>query len=157
MQRKRRRCGISPREYDAKRDLLELHALLDSGMRPAEIAKEMGKDPAWVSRKMKELRENATLAFRKPCEGELITQALTRFETLYHQAFRAAMKNQGVAKVGLFRVACAIMRQFSDYQIRVGLVEERRRCAPIDMEADAVIQLYAEHRKQEQEEAAMGL
>jgi len=146
---------MSNREYETRRDLLELHTLLDSGMRPVDIAREMGKDPAWVSRSTRRLRQDPTLAFRTPQEGEVIVQTEARMELLYQQTFREAMSCTGQARVAAIRVAGSMLRQLTDYRVRVGLLEERKRCTFMEAES-AIIRVARALDEQKQEMAAMG-
>jgi len=146
---------MNNRAYETRRDLLELHTLLDSGMRPVDIAREMGKDPAWVSRSTRRLRQDPTLAFRTPQEGEVIVQTEARLELLYQQAFRAAMSCTGQARIAAVRVAGSMLRQLTDYRVRVGLLEERKRCTFIETE-DAIIRVAQALYAQKDEMAALG-
>lgn len=146
---------MSNREYEARRDLLELHALLDSGMRPVDIAREMRKDPAWVSRSTRRLREDDALTIPRPEARELIDQTETRLNLLYQQAFRAAMNASGPTQIAGFRNAGALLRQLTDFRLRVGSMDrDRSKLFDLDNEG-GVIRISRLHQLQRQEETAL--
>lgn len=138
----RRRCGLSIREADSRRDLLELHTLLDGGLRQAEVARVMGKDPAWVSRSIRRLRESPEIAFRKPCEAELVARHHEQLEALYALAMRTVTADPDKVNIYAIRIAGHLRRQILDFEIRVGMVETRTRT---DMNAFSSDQLEMIH------------
>lgn len=150
---KRQRCGISQREYETREDMLELRALVDSGLRPAQIAREMGKDPAWVSRSIPRLRSDPALAFRAPVEGAIIVQVLERYETIYRQAIRGAAECDGSAKAGLLKVAATVLKQNVDYLFRIGMLEHYSRPASWDTAYDCIRAVRPEAKQLGIEEA----
>lgn len=144
---KQQRFGITQREYQAREDLLELHALLDSGLKPAQIARIMGKDPAWVSRSTRRLREDPALAFRSPVEGEIILQSLMRQETIYRQAMRGASECEGSAKASLLKVATSVTKQTIDYSFRVGILEHYSHHPSMDSVDDRIRMAHPDMKK----------
>jgi len=61
----------------------------------------------------------------------------------------------GQARAAAVRVAGNMLRQLTDYRVRVGLLEERRRCTFIDTE-DAIIRVARELNRQDEDARAMG-
>jgi hypothetical protein len=150
---------MSVREYEARRDLLELYALLDAGLRPVEIAKRMKKDPAWVSRSIQRLKTERALIFRAPEDGEIIEETLLRLQSLYQRAASASLALAGKEAMAAVRTAAGILHQITEYQIRIGLLEERTKSRPnfsMDTTAD-FIRLHQTLLKQKEEQEIAGI
>ena len=146
---------MSVREYEARRDLLELHSLLDAGLRPGEIAKRMQKDPAWVSRSIQRLKEDRKLVFRAPQDEEIIEETLLRLQSLYQRASLASLHLTGRDGMAALRTAGAILQQITEYQIRIGLLEERTKTGPLIAVSTAELidehQMRCQQRQQREE------
>ncbi len=152
----RRRLGISIREADTRRDLLELNALVDRGMRSADIARYMGKDPAWVSRSIRRVRDNPEIAYRKPQEAEIVAGHHEQLEMLYTMALRSALLEPEKPNLYAIRIAAHLRRQILDFEIRVGMVETRQRSNLLQMDADQLEMIHNAQINRDSDELPTG-
>src|SRR5258705_13973249 len=79
-------AGMSPRAYQALLDRCELWDLVCRRTPQAEIAQIMGKDPAWVSRTVKQIQADFSTVQATPNESGIIQENLVRWETIYADA-----------------------------------------------------------------------
>lgn len=115
---------MSPREYAARLDLLRVQDCLWARMKPTAIARKLGKDKAWVSRAIARIRDEQATGFQSPTERELTTEHLAQLDSLIAKAI-AETEGTGKARLAALRVAMEALRQKSDYQLAIGLVQRR--------------------------------
>lgn len=115
---------MTPRAFQKRLDLCKLWSLVCRGKRQSEIAHEMGKDPAWVSRSIKEINADFSKAFTTPDESRLIAEKLVKFHTLYSEAMNTAHTSSGHARISALRLATEIIHQEASFQMAVGLVRK---------------------------------
>lgn len=116
--------GLTPRSYQARVDLCRLWDLMLQGRTQAEIAQKMGKDPAWVSRSVKRLQADTSLAFQRPQEAEIANEHLARLERLYSKALAMVEDGEGMAQVAAIRTASTLLRDKMQFMQFVGLMRE---------------------------------
>ena len=100
-----------------------------------EIAHELGKDPAWVSRSIKEINTDFSKAFTTPEESRLISERLLKLHTLYSEAMNTAHASSGHVRISALRLASEILHQEASFEMAVGLV----RKVPNDVRLAGVI------------------
>lgn len=129
--------GLSPRAYQARVDLCRLWDLMMQGSSAAEIARMMGKDPAWVSRSIKKIKGDFSTVYERPTEKEMVNDHLARLETLYGKAMKAVEDGEGMAKVAAIRTVNSILRDKSQFLQFVGLIyrNQEDQPAPCSMES----------------------
>jgi len=132
---KKRPDTITPRAFQKRLDLCKLWGLVCRGKTQAEIAQEMGKDPAWVSRSIKEITADFSKAFATPEESRLISERLLKLHTLYSEALNTALASSGHVRIGALRLASEILHQEASFEMAVGLV----RKVPNDVRLAGVI------------------
>ena len=144
---------MSPREYAARLDLLRVQDCLWARMRAAAIARKLGKDKAWVSRTIARIREEQSTAFQTPNERALIAENFAQLDSLMS---RALAETEGPAKgrLGAIRIAMDVLRQKSDYQLAVGLVQ-KREAKPNEESAGKFMGLSIEYIREELPEEAV--
>lgn len=120
---------MTPREYEAKRDLCALWDLMQQRISSAEIARRMGKDPAWVCRSIKRIQEDASTLYPRPGEAAIVAKNLATLESLLTCALKEAAERCGRTKILAIRAAADILRQKSEYEIRIGQVAPRTKRA----------------------------
>ena len=106
------------------------------------MAAELGKDPAWVSRSVREIQADFATVFSSPEESRLVSENLARFESLYAVALNTAFASTGYARTGALRLAAEVLRQKTAYELSLGYVKARQgrelgvpacpRCATLD-------------------------
>lgn len=111
-------------------------------MRQAEIARTMEKDPAWVSRSVRRLRDAPQIAFRKPREAELLARHHEQLEALYSMALRTVTADPQKLNIYAIRIAAHLRRQILDFEIRVGMVETRTRTDMAAFHADQLEMIH---------------
>ena len=139
---RKRPDAMTPRQYQKRLDFCRLWDLVCRDKTQAEIAHELGKDPAWVSRSIKEINADFSRVFVTPDESRIISENLAMFQRLYSEAVNTASAASGYVRTGGFRLAADILRQKAAYQIAVGYVQNRQgreadvhscpRCAMLD-------------------------
>ena len=135
--------GMSPREYQARMDLCRLWDLMQQRKSSAEIAREMGKDPAWVCRSIQRIQDDFSTIYPRPDEAKTILTNLANLESLLAEILRTIPTVEGGAKISAIRAASDLIRQKSDYEIRVGRVASRKRCTLGYNFDDAVEKMFA--------------
>lgn len=160
---RQRRAGLSPRAYQARRDLCRLWNLVHMQKSQAEIAQEMGKDTAWVSRSIKRIHSDFSILYATPDENQMIHENLARLESLYAEALRILSTSTGHSRISACRLVAEIVRQQAEYQVTVGWVANRRhgeeaRRAPTmeelrdeisDQDLDAIVLRIADDIKEQ--------
>jgi DNA-binding MarR family transcriptional regulator len=139
------RPSQSPRDYQARLDRLRVKDYVAARMSVTEIARRMRKDKAWVSRTIRQLREE-NQGFIETTEGrKLVEENLADFESLVARA-RAEVERAPtpIAAIAALRVAGNLLQQKANYELVTGQApkpptpeEERRRKsleAPWDFE-----------------------
>ena len=86
------------------------------------MAAELGKDPAWVSRSVREIQADFATVFSSPEESRLVSENLARFESLYAVALNTAFASTGYARTGALRLAAEVLRQKTAYELSLGYV-----------------------------------
>ncbi len=104
-------------------------------MTQSEIAQEMQKDRAWVSRSLKEINADFSKAFTTPDESRLIEEKLVKLHTLYAEAMNTAFTSSGHIRIGALRLAAEIAQQETTFHLSVGLI----RKAPSDVRVAGMI------------------
>lgn len=115
---------MSPRSYQARVDLCRVWDLMLQGRSQAEIARIMGKDAAWVSRSVKRLQADTSLAFHRPKESEMANEHLARLESLYSKALAMVEDSEGMAQVAAIRTAGTLLREKMQFLQFVGLMQK---------------------------------
>ena len=116
---------MSPREYQARLDLLRVQDCLWARMKPAEIARKLGKDKAWVSRAIQRLETERATEYRSPREAELIGDNVRQLESLLSSALAVAQREKDAkTHLAAIRTAADLLRQKADYEISVGFVQK---------------------------------
>jgi hypothetical protein len=92
----------------------------------AKIAQIMGKDPAWVSRTVKQIQADFSTVQATPNESGIIRENLVRWETIYADARRVAAVSEGFARISALRVCAEVLRNKAEYEVTVGWVANRR-------------------------------
>lgn len=92
----------------------------------AEIAAEMGKDAAWVSRSIRRIQEDFSTLYGTPDEKRLVRENIARLQNLYAAALKEAFSSDGFKRISALRLAAEIQRQLNEYQVTVGWVGNRR-------------------------------
>lgn len=105
---------------------------MNQGRSQAEIARRMGKDPAWVSRSIRIVQDDFTTVYQRPEEKEMADDHLARLESLYAKAMRIAEDGEGMAQAAAIRTAAAIMRDKMQFLQFVGLVGRNQENSPIN-------------------------
>ncbi|GAA5144508.1 hypothetical protein GCM10023213_34850 [Prosthecobacter algae] len=123
--------GLSPRAYQARVDLCRLWDLMMQGSSAADIARTMGKDPAWVSRSIKRIKGDFSTVYERPAEKEMVNDHLARLETLYAKAMKAAEESEGMAKVAAIRTVNSILRDKAQFLQFVGLIYRNQEDHPV--------------------------
>jgi hypothetical protein len=118
--------GLTPRAYQAQLDLCRLWDLVCMQKSQAEIAHEMGKDPAWVSRGIKRVKADFATNHALPNEGSIIRENLARWESIFAEARRIADSSVGFARISSLRLVAEILRHKAEYEVTVGWVANRR-------------------------------
>lgn len=122
----RQRPSMSPREYQARLDLLHVQDCLWARMKPAEISRKLGKDKAWVSRAIQRLETERQTEYRSPREADLIGDNLRQLESLLSGALAVAQREKDAkTHLAALRTAADLLRQKSEYQITIGYVCQR--------------------------------
>jgi len=132
---KKRPETITPRAYHKRIDLCRLWSLVCRGKTQTEIAQEMGKDPAWVSRSIKEINADFSKAFTTQEESRLISERLLKLQNLYLEAMDTAYASSGHVRISALRLASEILHQEASFEMAVGLV----RKVPNDVRLAGVI------------------
>lgn len=118
---------MSPREYQARLDLLRVQDCVWARMKPAEIARKLGKDKAWVSRAIQKLETERASAYRSAEERDLIGENLRQLDSLLAKALAAAHGGKDAkTQLAALRTAADVLRQKADYEMAVGLVQGHR-------------------------------
>ena len=86
----------------------------------------MGKDPAWLSRTIRELQADFATVHATPNESGIIRENLARWESLLAEALRNLHNSTCSALVSALRLAAEIQLLSSDYHIIVVLVGNSR-------------------------------
>lgn len=121
----RQRPSMSPREYQARLDLLHVQDCIWARMKPAEIARKLGKDKAWVSRAIQRLETERATEYRSPRESELIGDNVRQLESLLSSALAVAQREkEAKTQLSAIRTAADLLRQKADYEISVGFVQK---------------------------------
>jgi uncharacterized coiled-coil DUF342 family protein len=118
--------GLSPREYQARLDLCRLRDLVCMNKSQTEIAAEMGKDAAWVSRSIRRIQEDFSTLYGTPDENRLVRENIANLENLYAEARKTAHESDGFKRISALRLAAEIQRQLNEYEVTVGWVANRR-------------------------------
>ena len=126
---------MNPREYKKQQDFCKLWTLACMGKTQAQIAREMNKAPAWVSRSMKQIRADFSKAFSTPEESRLIGEKLLKLQGLFVEAMNAAQTSSGHVRISALRLAAEIAQQETAFHLAVGLV----RKAPSDVRVAGMI------------------
>lgn len=144
----RKRPSMSPREYQAWLDRLNVQDCLWARMKPSEIARHLGKDKAWVSRTIQRLEKERETVYRSPKAAELIEENMGQLDSLLARAY-AAMRRDSTAKgqLSAIRTAADVLRQKAEYQMAVGLVQRRERAENGGEESqdEALMEYVQEH------------
>jgi hypothetical protein len=117
---------MSPRAYQALLDRCDLWDLVCRRTTQAEIAQIMGKDPAWVSRTLKQIQADFSTVQATPNESGIIRENLVRWETIYADARRLAAVSEGFNRISALRVCAEVLRHKAEYEVTVGWVANRR-------------------------------
>jgi hypothetical protein len=91
-----------------------------------EIASEMGKDAAWVSRSIRRIQQDFSTLYGTPDENRLVRENIARLQNLYAAALKVAFSSEGFKRISALRLAAEIQRQLNEYQVTVGWVANRR-------------------------------
>ena len=89
----------------------------------------MGKDAAWVSRSVKKLEADTSLAFHSPKQTEMTDEHLARLERLYSKALAMIEDSEGMAQVAAIRTAGTLLREKMQFLQFVGLVTNGQETA----------------------------
>jgi hypothetical protein len=120
---------MSPRSYQARVDVCRLWDLMLLGRSQAKIARIMGKDAAWVSRAVKKLQTDTSLAFHRPKETETTNEHLGRLESLYFKALAMVEISEGKAQVTAIRTAATLLREKAQFLQFIGLMQKDQESA----------------------------
>lgn len=121
-----RNRGLSPRAYQALLDRGQLWDLVCMRTPQDQIAHIMGKDPAWVSRTIRQIQADFSTVHATPHENAMIRENLAVWESLYSEALRNVHNSAGYPRISALRGAAEIHRQKAEYQVTVGWVANRR-------------------------------
>ena len=138
--------GLSPREYQARLDLCRLWDLVRMKKSQTDIAAEMGKDPAWVSRSIRRIQEDFSTLYGTPDENRLVRENIANLENLYAEARKTAYESEGFKRISALRLAAEIQRQLNEYEMTVGWVANTR-IATIAISGHSVNELQDEISK----------
>lgn len=128
---------MSPREYQARIDLLRVQDYLWARMKPADIARKLGKDKAWVTRAIQKLESERATAYRSPEERQLISENVRQLESLLAKALAISHGGSDVkTQLAAIRTAADVIRQKSEYEMVVGFVQRRGEQGAGDAEKD---------------------
>lgn len=119
-------AGLSPRAYQALLDRRKLWQLVCMETPQVQIAQMMGKDPAWVSRTVQEIKADFSTVHATPNESSIIRENLAQWESLLAEALRNVHNSTGYSRISALRAAAEIHRQKAEYEISVGWVVNRR-------------------------------
>ena len=120
----RRPQAFSPRAYQARLDLCHVYDFLSQGKRPAEIARAMGKDPAWVSRAIKKLQQDPSTIFETPTQKRAIQEQLARFELLRSKALCLAGSTDENKQLQAIRLANSIIADEQKFLQYIGVIRK---------------------------------
>lgn len=98
---------------------------MDARMTVSEIARRMKKDKSWVSRTIKKLQMERTTEHQSPKERELVVRNHAILESLLSKALTASERGTAKEKLAGAKLALDVMRQKSEYELSVGLVQHR--------------------------------
>src|SRR2546423_1502540 len=121
-----RNRGLSPRAYQALLDRGQLWDLVCMRTPQEQIAHIMGKDPAWVSRAIKQIQTDFSTVHATPNESSVIRENLARWASLYSEALRNLKNSVGYSRISALRAAAEIQRHKAEYEVTVGWVANRR-------------------------------
>jgi len=142
MVRRNRRAGLTPRAYQALLDRRRLWDLVCMQTPQSEIALAMGKDPAWVSRTIRQIQADLSTVHALPNEAGIIQENVARWEVLLAEARRLATASEGFKRISALRVCAELLRQKAEYEVTVGLVKK----APNDLRLQGNVGLTASQR-----------
>src|SRR5438552_14114318 len=94
-----RNRGLSPRAYQALLDRGQLWDLVCMRTPQEEIAQIMGKDPAWVSRTIKQIQADFSTVHATPHENAMIRENFAVWESLYSEALRNLHNSTGYPRI----------------------------------------------------------
>ncbi len=121
---RKRANTLTPREYQKRSDYCKLWSLVLRGMTQSEIAQEMHKDPAWVSRSLKQINADFSKAFTTPDESRLIDEKLLKLQGLFAEAMNTAFSSSGHVRISALRLAAEISQQETAFHLAVGLIRK---------------------------------
>ncbi len=114
-------------------------------MKPAEIARQLGKDKAWVTRTIQGLETEGETAYRSPKEMELVGGNLAQLDSLLASALSIGHRQKDAkTRIAAIRVAADLLRQKSEYEIAVGFVHKREARADGDGQGMTVKMIHEE-------------
>lgn len=141
----RQRPSTLPREYAARLDRLRVQDCIWARMKPAEIARQLGKDKAWVTRTIQGLETEGETAYRSPKEMELVGGNLAQLDSLLASALSIGHRQKDAkTRIAAIRVAADLLRQKSEYEIAVGFVHKREARADGDGQGMTVKMIHEE-------------
>lgn len=122
---KQKRPSVSPRKYEATLDLLRVQDCLAARMRPCEIARHLGKDPAWVSRTVRKLLSEKATAYATDAERATLEEMRRDYDRLIATAMEMKETGSDKGKLAAIQTASAALRAKHDFLIKTGLVQLR--------------------------------
>ena len=99
-------------------------------LKSADIARIMNKDPAWVCRSVRRIREDFSAVFQRENEASVVDGQLARLESLYATALQTIESSDGMAKVAAIRTATSILREKQNFMQFVGLMRKQQENPP---------------------------
>jgi hypothetical protein len=126
-------------------------------MKPAEIARKLGKDKAWVSRTIARLETEQATDYRSPKEAELVGENLRQLESLLASALAAAQREKdGKTHLAALRTAADLLRQKTEYEITVGHIQRREKREDVE-KSEVATEFYEGIQEDLPESAVMAI
>ena len=94
-------------------------------MKPCEIARHLGKDPAWVSRTIRKLLSEKATAFASNAERATLEDMQRDYDRLIATAMEMKETGSDKSKLAAIQTASAALRAKHDFLIKTGLVQVR--------------------------------
>ena len=128
---------MSPRQYAARIELLRVQDCIAARMTPAEIARHLKKDRAWVSRAIRKLQAERRAAYSTDAEQAAIDETNRDFDRLLIAAM-AIHESAGATSKGLaaIRAAGEALQEKVRFQLATGQI---RRC---DSSPEGTVSLF---------------